>query len=334
MIIILIFIKFFGVFMTLNSLNSNKSKFKAIALSLFTLLTGCYTNTILANANNQQEPLTSTAQQIVLHSSITNKDYHIYISVPQQAAPSTGYPIIYLLDGHLTFSRAESLANNLIEQGIIKPIVIVAIDYKEQEQWLTFRAQDYTPSHNSTITNDPFIKGEENGGGAEKFLKFITTELKPLIEQKYNIDSQQQALFGHSYGGLFTLFTSFTKPDSFQYYYAASPSIWWDNKAIIRESSHFINSQTTYNKPPQLIISVGGLEQTAPVNSPAARKEKLLKRNQVTNAKELADLLNKDASTKLHTRFFIFPEQNHGAVIPFAIQQALTSFFSNPPSHH
>src|SRR3546814_19712655 len=48
-------------------------------------------------------------------------------------------------------------------------------------------------------------------GGADDFLAFIEHELKPLIAQRYPVDARRQILFGHSYGGLFTLYTLFTK---------------------------------------------------------------------------------------------------------------------------
>lgn len=279
--------------------------------------------------NNVMAKEKEIAQYFTLPSKSTGKSYQVSIYVPKQVVPQTGYSIIYLLDGHLTFPIAQKIANRLLQQKKIKPIIIVGIDYQESDQWITLRAQDYTPPHNLLITDDPLIKGEKNGGGAAYFLTFINTELKPFIEQQYPINREQQALFGHSYGGLFTLYSYFVKQDSFQYYYAASPSIWWDNKVIMQIANQFIHQSITSLSPPQLIISVGGLEQTALNNSSEERKQKLIKRRQVDNAKELVNLLNASANKKLSTELILFPNENHGTVIPLAIESALTHFFKN-----
>lgn len=269
----------------------------------------------------------NNTKQVMLRSNITQQSYTLSIYTPSQPAPKEGFPILYLLDGHLTLPLAQKIADNLMKENQIKPIIIVGIDYTDQSQWINLRAQDYTPPHNTTITNDPFIKGEANGGGAPLFLSFINKELKPFIEQNFHVNPKQQAIFGHSYGGLFTLYTRFTQPDSFQYYYAASPSIWWDNKVIMQTVDQFMRNTKPSSPTPKFIISVGSLEQTAPDNSPNERKQKLIKRSQVSNATVLANQLNNATPDKLLTAFIIFPDQNHGTVIPLAIEQALMHFF-------
>ncbi len=269
----------------------------------------------------------NNTKQVVLRSNITQQSYTLSIYTPTHPAPKEGLPILYLLDGHLIFPLAQKIADNLIKENQIKPIIIVGIDYTEQSQWINLRAQDYTPPHNTTITNDPFIKGEANGGGAPLFLSFINNELKPFIEQNFHVNPKKQAIFGHSYGGLFTLYTRFTQPDSFQYYYAASPSIWWDNKVIMQTVDQFMRNTKPSSPTPKFIISVGSLEQTAPDNSPDERKQKLIKRSQVSNATVLANQLKDSPIHNLLTEFIIFPDQNHGTVIPLAIEQALIHFF-------
>lgn len=319
--------------MTQNSFVDIKH-FKKLIYLVFNLVISCYATVIMADQSKQWQPSMLNNQQIKLSSSITHKDYRIYIAIPEQPAPKEGYPIIYLLDGHLTFSLTEQLAKQLSKQQTIKPAVIVAIDYFGQDKWLTLRAEDFTPPHNPVSTTDPVLKGEENGGGAKPFLQFINNELKPFIKQKYPINKQQQALFGHSYGGLFTLFSFFTEPDSFQYYYAASPSIWWDNKSILRELNNYLQApHTSSTKPLQLMVSIGSLEQIAPVNSSVDRQQRLAKRSQVNNAQALIERLQAQPTSSLNITFTIFPEKNHIAVVPLAIEQALTNFFINPHVH-
>ena len=54
-------------------------------------------------------------------------------------------------------------------------------------------------------------------GGAEKFLSFLTTELRDFIGSKYNI-SDDSTYIGDSMYGLFGIYTLFNKPDAFNRY--------------------------------------------------------------------------------------------------------------------
>ncbi|MCQ4257161.1 alpha/beta hydrolase-fold protein [Stutzerimonas stutzeri] len=76
------------------------------------------------------------------------------------------------------------------------------------------RAEDYTPN----AENRQRLPGLESppSGGADEFLAFIEHELKLLIAKLYTVEVRRQALFGHSYCGLFTLYTLLTKSQAFQ----------------------------------------------------------------------------------------------------------------------
>jgi predicted alpha/beta superfamily hydrolase len=58
--------------------------------------------------------------------------------------------------------------------------------------------------------------------GADKFLEFITTELIPEVEKDYK--TKTRILYGHSFGGAFTIYSLINKPDFFNCYIAASPT--------------------------------------------------------------------------------------------------------------
>lgn len=306
--------------------------YKTIIFYLFIMLLVGYA------AYTRATPLQCTkipdaAETTLVHSSITQQDYRIYTSIPKTAAPTSGYPVIYMLDGHLTFFIANSISQLFVKLGMITPVIVVGIDYRDEQQWKKWRASDYTPTHNTKPVENPLLKGEEHGGNAAQFLQVITTEIKPAIEQKFPIDKKRQALFGHSYGGLFTLYAFLTKPNSFNYYFAASPSIWWDDHVILQKLEAFIQHPTTTQEV-SLIISVGALEQSITDQLPPARKEKLLTRKQVTNAQFFINKLKALHTNGINSQFILFSKQNHATVIPLAIQQALLNFFRNStPSH-
>lgn len=57
---------------------------------------------------------------------------------------------------------------------------------------------------------------------AKKFLEFITTELIPIIENGYEVETR--ILNGHSFCGSFTIYSLLNKPEYFDSYIASSPT--------------------------------------------------------------------------------------------------------------
>jgi predicted alpha/beta superfamily hydrolase len=95
----------------------------------------------------------------------------------------------------------------------------------------TNRTRDLTP----TKATEPGSKAPPaGGGGADKFVKFIETELIPQVEKTYRTEPYR-IFAGHSFGGLLAVHILATKPDLFNAYIAVSPSLWWDDEVAIRE---------------------------------------------------------------------------------------------------
>ncbi len=90
------------------------------------------------------------------------------------------------------------------------------------------RAHDLTPTASFALTADGKPLPLPTSGGGQSFRRMIATELIPLIDRRYRT-TPFRILFGHSFGGLFTVDVLLTQPDLFRAYVAASPSLWWDN---------------------------------------------------------------------------------------------------------
>ena len=58
--------------------------------------------------------------------------------------------------------------------------------------------------------------------GADKFLDFVTTELISAVEKDYKI--KNRILYGHSFGGAFTIYSMIHKPSYFNFFIASSPT--------------------------------------------------------------------------------------------------------------
>lgn len=143
------------------------------------------------------------------------------------------FPVLYLHDGQNVFDRATSAtgeewsvdetAQRLIESGAIEPIIIVGIDNAGQH-----RIDEYTP------TRDP---RKNMGGSADGHARMLVQEIKPFIDRRYRTlrSAANTGLGGSSLGGLITMHLALRFPTVFNRIAVLSPSVWWDDRAIVRE---------------------------------------------------------------------------------------------------
>ena len=155
----------------------------------------------------------------------------VYLPPGYKPRAARRYPVLYLQDGQNVFDKATSFgeewhvdetAQGLIEAGQIEPVIVVAI-YNAGEH----RLDEYTPT-----------KVEGKGGGeADNYGRMLVEELKPLVDGKYKTlpSAASTGLGGSSLGALVTLHLGLRYPTVFNRLAVLSPSVWWDNRAIVRE---------------------------------------------------------------------------------------------------
>jgi predicted alpha/beta superfamily hydrolase len=170
----------------------------------------------------------TSSEVITIHSKVLNEERQIYIHVPKQdsASPYKTFPVMYLLDGENHFHILSAYIDYLSRFEIIPPIILVGIISKD-------RRKDLTPTK-SII--DYFGKTDsiyKTSGGNEHFFQFIKAELIPYIDTNYKVDPYK-IFAGHSFGGITTINCMLSHPDVFNAYIAISPSLWWDNKYILK----------------------------------------------------------------------------------------------------
>ncbi|MDG2938799.1 alpha/beta hydrolase-fold protein [Bisgaard Taxon 10/6] len=232
------------------------------------------------------------------------KQYRLFIAEPK--TPVHNNAILYLLDGNGHFP----LALNSVRTDRTLP-VIVGIGYPVETAYAPERrTRDYTfaPEDGKIF---------KHGGGAEDFLKFIHTSVKPMMEARYSLNKDKQFLFGHSLGGLFGLYVLFHQPDLFQHYVIASPSIWWKNGGIIPQRLPWIKST-----PRSILITLGEYEEY-PEKDPEItpqRLEKIRQRQRIMPTRYFAGKLIEQNQP---VKFYLIPRANHGQSILPALQQTL-----------
>jgi predicted alpha/beta superfamily hydrolase len=265
-------------------------------------------------------------------------DYTIFISAPEGAPPTGGFPVLYVLDANAWFGLAAEIARlNELEGG---PSIVVGVGYPVHTLYDGPR-RDHDFTVGPPLTPQPASAGSKFGGAAA-FLDFLRHELRDAVAKTYPINGHRQSLFGHSLGGYFVLHALFTAPDAFASYVAASPAIWWDDTALKAEEKAF-TAHSRSSGQPDVLITVGGLEQelgaadTALMTkmysmNPAAFagatldqalahiRESQAKNRMIDNAREMADRLKASGTS---ASFVVFDGDNHRTEVPSALSRAL-----------
>lgn len=233
------------------------------------------------------------------------KEYRLYIAQPAGSG-QTPHPVLYMLDGNGQFPTLV----NVVEEVSDNTPLIVGIGYPSSLAYPKERTRDYTIP----------IEGNDEGGDAEDFYRFIIDKVKPFVEANYAVDTMRQTLCGHSYGGLFTLYVAFNHTRAFQHYLAGSPAIWWGQGVIVPKRRPFFS-----HIPHSITITLGEYEENPELDesrknlSPEIRKIKEQRRGGIP-PRALASMIAEEVPD---CRFILFQGKNHGSSIPEFLIEAV-----------
>jgi uncharacterized protein len=242
---------------------------------------------------------------INFHSEIAQRDYRIYVTLPngysEEAARPFGYPVVYSLDGNWHFAMLSQIAQQVVLSKELKnEVILVSIGYPTDElgDQMSRRAWDYRP-----------------GFGAEAFLGFIEEELIPYIDANYLSNARDRTLEGHSYGGLFTLYALFHATDTFQSYIALSPALWYgyeykDQRVIFDYEAAYASENRAL--PVELFLAVGELEP-----------ESMHGFYMVSNLIEFNEVLESRNYRRLELDMVIMEDVGHCGAYPGAVTRGL-----------
>jgi predicted alpha/beta superfamily hydrolase len=199
------------------------------------LLLLCY------NSMNAQNEVEYETEEVKLQSKVLDEERELTIYKPTDLDSNTPITTIYLLDSEWNFNYTQGLIDLLIRWERIPNVALVSIKNIN-------RTRDFTPSEDEVRF--------PGSGGAEQFLNFMKSELIPLIEEKH-FKSSNRLIIGHSFGGLFALYTLFENPELFSGYIAISPSTWWKDKFLFKPE--YQNAQIQNH--PMLYMSTGEFDR-------------------------------------------------------------------------
>jgi predicted alpha/beta superfamily hydrolase len=280
-------------------------------------------------------------------SAVNGHRYAIDVGIPLRPPPATGYRVLYVLDGFAYFASAlEAVRAN----GNAPDVVVVGISYPHDAAFAAEvllrhqplhpyfqalpparaaaglqRGYDLTPPISDAKLAADALPGAppekaSNYGGLDDFLQTIETEVKPRVASLVAIDRAHQALFGHSLGGLAVVHALFTEPQAFETFIAASPSIWWNDKAVLAGERNFAAQVASGAARPRVLVTVGAEEGKPPKLPPeeAANQKKFeamaRSSRMVGNACDLAGRLQRLHGTAPYevADCAVFAGQHHG----------------------
>ena len=176
------------------------------------------------------------------------------------------YPVLYMQDGQNLFDadrayipgqhwRLSEAADAAIGERTTSPLILVGVDHAGPA-----RIDEYTP------TLDPRHKA---GGRANDYARLLLEELMPLIDERFRTLPGEAGTGGSSLGGLVSLYLALKHPKTFSRAAVMSPSVWWNQRAILRDVDSFEGPR------PRIWLDIGSREGKEAVEDSRALRDRL-----------------------------------------------------------
>lgn len=160
---------------------------------------------------------------------ITSRPVDVWL--PDGYSKDKEYSVLYMHDGQMLFDAAttwnkqewkvDEIAGQLQSEGKTKDFIVVAVHNISEIRW-----NDYFPAKAMDYVSEADMKkitalANRNMANmdlyADKYLKFLTSELKPFIDRVYSVktDKENTVIAGSSMGGLISMYAISEYPQVF-----------------------------------------------------------------------------------------------------------------------
>jgi predicted alpha/beta superfamily hydrolase len=143
---------------------------------------------------------------------------------------------LYVLDGEMFFLNAVGVMDFLSKNDQMPPMIVVGL-------LNTDRSRDFAPS--SSPSGSPF-------------LRFLATELFPLVEARYPAEPCRM-IAGYSLAGSLVVQTFLDQPELFTGYMAMSPNLLYGDEFALRRAGEAFSRPHDVNKT--VYLGIGGAEE-------------------------------------------------------------------------
>lgn len=233
-----------------------------------------------------------------IHSENTKDDYVIQVKTSKDFNEAIPYTVVYVADGLIGTGKYILGVDSSWAATIPSHCVVVTIGHTGD--WEKKRRRDFIPS-------DAGGYKDENFGHADRFYSFLKEELIPSINKKFP-NQKNKVFIGHSFSGLFCLYAALKDEHLFDQYFAISPSVWANDRHLLKIEKTFINTHPDFNTT--IHIYVGSLEQFNKV---------------LTSTKDFLKPLEQKQYKSLDVSFEVISWANHFSVRKPAIDRILAS---------
>ncbi|WP_158844543.1 alpha/beta hydrolase [Algibacter sp. L1A34] len=181
-----------------------------------------------------------------------NETRVINVWIPKELKTNnTALPVIYMPDGGIEedFPHIANTIAALVENKSIPPIILVGIENTDRRRDLSGASQEKEDAKYCPLTD-----------GAKNFRAFITSELFPEINKRYQT-TNKKGIIGESLAGLFIMETFLLNPEIFDFYIAMDPSLWWNNHSLEKNTPNYLKNFTS--KKTKLWFAGSGAEDVS-----------------------------------------------------------------------
>ena len=162
-------------------------------------------------------------------------DRKIEVWLPENYTTTKKYNVLYMHDGQMLFDaettwnkqawEVDETIGNLLKENKIKDLIVVGIWNGEATRHMDYFPQKPFESLSKSQQDSIFEANRNNGQkvftthklNSDNYLKFLVTEVKPLVDKKYSVytDAQHTFVAGSSMGGLISMYALCEYPKVF-----------------------------------------------------------------------------------------------------------------------
>jgi predicted alpha/beta superfamily hydrolase len=232
---------------------------------------------------------------------VLGEDRVINVHLPPDYTRSDArFPVLFALDGGMQedFPHVAGVIDVSIRNQVIGPLIVVGIENTERRRDLV-----------SATSVEEERKIAPHAGGTDRFRRFLREELKPEIARRYRA-TDESAIVGESFAGLFVLETLLREPELFDTYIAIDPSVWWNGGALVKSAPERL---ATWNgKPKRIFVSTGDYKDT------------------VDGVVALMATIGSARPAGLTATYDPLPAEHHSTIFPVAEVRAYRALFARP----
>ncbi|KAF2185357.1 hypothetical protein K469DRAFT_576814 [Zopfia rhizophila CBS 207.26] len=260
-------------------------------------------------------------------------NYQIQVSWPLEwSSRNTNASALtmFVLDGNaLGMTAAEAWRRRRPVESTQPDSIVVSIGYPlTSAPYSPQRGIDFQPpTTDGSIPEQPGVRS-----GADDFIEFIDEVLRPWVRELFpKTRFERDALYGHSFGGLFVVYALLVRPDLFDTFLSASPALFWNGGDILTRTNILSSHPHPNSTKPAFKISYGSLEQF-PVKRRTETEEQYQSRKDLFATFAMTDNCNKlydslrNSSRLRDVQLMEYRGTDHAAVGAVALSDGIDYF--------